>query len=198
MEVRPERKISISMKNLVLYSRKRAGKTMADKLSAEILDAYNQQGAAFKRKEEIMEALLAQTTPAFPQTIPQTLEELDALLRHIEQVQEDYAFYFRDHAQLGQLSQEIRAKQQGVYRRQSAFFCQMFRSLAQEGLVQPEAYPGAYRRSADTLHLTAVYWLPFATLKERDEGFRCQAWAILFPLLTPEGQTACRERAALF
>ena len=53
MEVRPERKISISMKNLVLYSRKRAGKTMADKLSAEILDAYNQQGAAFKRKEEM-------------------------------------------------------------------------------------------------------------------------------------------------
>ena len=49
----PERKISISMKNLVLYSRKRAGKTMADKLSAEILDAYNQQGAAFKRKEEM-------------------------------------------------------------------------------------------------------------------------------------------------
>ena len=53
MEVRPERKISNNMKNLVLYSRKRAGKTMADKLSAEILDAYNQQGAAFKRKEEM-------------------------------------------------------------------------------------------------------------------------------------------------
>ena len=53
MEVRPERKISISMKNLVLYSRKRAGKTMADKLSAEILDAYNQQGAAFNHKEEM-------------------------------------------------------------------------------------------------------------------------------------------------
>ena len=51
-EVRPERKISISMKNLVLYSRKRAGKSMAEKLSGEILDAYNQQGAAFKRKEE--------------------------------------------------------------------------------------------------------------------------------------------------
>ena len=42
-EVRPERKISISMKNLVLYSRKRAGKSMAEKLSGEILDAYNQQ-----------------------------------------------------------------------------------------------------------------------------------------------------------
>ena len=53
MEVRPERKISISMKNLVLYSRKRAGKTMADKLAAEIMDPYNQQGAAFTRTEEM-------------------------------------------------------------------------------------------------------------------------------------------------
>ena len=52
-EVRPERKISLSMKNLVLYSRKRAGKSMAEKLSAEIIAAYNQDGAAFKRKEEM-------------------------------------------------------------------------------------------------------------------------------------------------
>ncbi len=52
-EVRPERKISLSMKNLVLYSRKRAGKSMAEKLSAEMIAAYNQEGAAFKRKEEM-------------------------------------------------------------------------------------------------------------------------------------------------
>ena len=52
-EVRPERKISLSMKNLVLYTRKRAGKSMAEKLSAEIIAAYNQEGAAFKRKEEM-------------------------------------------------------------------------------------------------------------------------------------------------
>jgi small subunit ribosomal protein S7 len=52
-EVRPERKISISMKNMILFSRKRAGKSMAEKLSAEIMAAYNQEGAAFKRKEEM-------------------------------------------------------------------------------------------------------------------------------------------------
>ena len=52
-EVRAERKISISMKNLVLYSRTRAGKSMAEKLSGEIMAAYNQEGAAFKRKEEM-------------------------------------------------------------------------------------------------------------------------------------------------
>ena len=53
IEVRPERKASISMKNLVLYSRKRAGRSMAEKLSAEIIAAYNNEGAAFKRKEEM-------------------------------------------------------------------------------------------------------------------------------------------------
>lgn len=52
-EIRPERKESISMKNLILFARKRGGKTMADKLSAEIVDAFNQQGGAFKRKEDM-------------------------------------------------------------------------------------------------------------------------------------------------
>ena len=52
-EIRPERKESISMKNLIQYSRKRGGKTMADKLAAEIVDAYNMQGAAYKRKEDM-------------------------------------------------------------------------------------------------------------------------------------------------
>ena len=52
-EIRPERKESISMKNLIIYARTRGGKTMADKLAAEIVDAYNSQGAAFKRKEDM-------------------------------------------------------------------------------------------------------------------------------------------------
>ena len=46
-------KESISMKNLIIYSRKRGGKTMADKLAAEIVDAFNEQGGAFKRKEDM-------------------------------------------------------------------------------------------------------------------------------------------------
>lgn len=52
-EIRPERKESVSMKNLILFARKRGGRTMADKLAAEIVDAYNSQGAAFKRKEDM-------------------------------------------------------------------------------------------------------------------------------------------------
>ena len=52
-EIRPSRKESISMKNLIGYARKRGGKSMADKLAAEIMDAYNNQGGAFKRKEDM-------------------------------------------------------------------------------------------------------------------------------------------------
>lgn len=52
-EIRPDRKQSISMKNLIIFARKRAGHSMAEKLAAEIIDAYNNQGGAFKRKEEI-------------------------------------------------------------------------------------------------------------------------------------------------
>lgn len=52
MEIRPERKVSISMKNLILFARKRSGRSMAEKLSAEIIAAYNNEGGAFKRKED--------------------------------------------------------------------------------------------------------------------------------------------------
>ena len=52
-EIRPDRKESISMKNMIAFARKRGGKTMADKLAAEIMDAYNNQGGAFKRKEDM-------------------------------------------------------------------------------------------------------------------------------------------------
>ena len=52
-EIRPDRKESVSMKNMIAFARKRGGKTMAYKLAAEIMDAYNEQGGAFKRKEDM-------------------------------------------------------------------------------------------------------------------------------------------------
>ncbi len=51
-EVRADRKISLSMKWLIRYSRERNGKTMADKLANEIVAASKGEGAAFKKKED--------------------------------------------------------------------------------------------------------------------------------------------------
>jgi small subunit ribosomal protein S7 len=53
IEVRAERKVSLSMKNMIMYARSRSGRTMSEKLAAEIIAAYNQEGGAFKRKEDM-------------------------------------------------------------------------------------------------------------------------------------------------
>ncbi|RYD50853.1 MAG: 30S ribosomal protein S7 [Sphingobacteriales bacterium] len=52
-EVRPDRKISLSMKWLIRYSRERNGKTIADKLANEIVAAAKGEGGAYKKKEDI-------------------------------------------------------------------------------------------------------------------------------------------------
>ncbi len=52
MEIRPERKIAISIKNLIIFATKRGGKSMREKLAAEIIAAYNEEGGAFKKKED--------------------------------------------------------------------------------------------------------------------------------------------------
>ena len=51
-EVRPDRKISLSMKWMIRFARERNGKTMADKLANEIVAASKGEGGAFKRKED--------------------------------------------------------------------------------------------------------------------------------------------------
>ena len=51
-EIRPARRQSIGMKNMIAFARKRAGHSMKDKLAAEILAAFNEEGGAFKKKDE--------------------------------------------------------------------------------------------------------------------------------------------------
>lgn len=51
-EIRPERKSSIGMKNLIKFARQRHEKSMAQKLAAEIMAAYKEEGGAFKKKED--------------------------------------------------------------------------------------------------------------------------------------------------
>lgn len=52
MEVDPERGISLAMRWILAAARARSGKNMSEKLAAELLDAFNNQGAAIKRKDE--------------------------------------------------------------------------------------------------------------------------------------------------
>ena len=52
MEVRPERRQTLGLRWMVSYARTRGERTMAERLAAEIMDAKNSAGGAFKKKEE--------------------------------------------------------------------------------------------------------------------------------------------------
>ena len=52
VEVRPERRVTLAMRWLVLYSRDRGEKTMRERLAAEFVDAANGRGNAVKKKDD--------------------------------------------------------------------------------------------------------------------------------------------------
>lgn len=53
IEVRPERRQTLAIRWLISYARERGGRSMQDKLAAEILDAYNSTGGAVKKREDV-------------------------------------------------------------------------------------------------------------------------------------------------
>ena len=63
MEIRPERRQTLGLRWITLYSRKRGEKTMVDRLAGEILDALNNAGGACKRKDEMHK--MAEANKAF-------------------------------------------------------------------------------------------------------------------------------------
>jgi len=62
-EIRASRKISISMKWLIKFTRKRSGKGIAQKLAAELMAAAKSEGASVKRKEDTHK--MAESNKAF-------------------------------------------------------------------------------------------------------------------------------------
>ena len=63
IEIRPERRQTLALRWLVSYSRNRHEKTMAQKLAGEIIDAINNTGGAFKKKEDMHK--MAEANKAF-------------------------------------------------------------------------------------------------------------------------------------
>jgi small subunit ribosomal protein S7 len=63
MEVRPERRVSLGLRWLVDYARDRSEHTMADRLAAEILDAFQNRGAAVKKRDDVHK--MAEANKAF-------------------------------------------------------------------------------------------------------------------------------------
>ena len=52
VEVRPERRNALSIRWIINFAKARSGKTMAEKLAAELLDAYNERGGSVKKRDD--------------------------------------------------------------------------------------------------------------------------------------------------
>ena len=63
MEVRAERRQTLGLRWITMFSRTRGERTMAERLAAEIMDAKNSMGSSFKKKEEMHK--MAEANKAF-------------------------------------------------------------------------------------------------------------------------------------
>jgi len=52
VEVRPERRNALAIRWIISFAKSRSGQSMSDKLAGEILDAYNNRGAAVKKRDD--------------------------------------------------------------------------------------------------------------------------------------------------
>ncbi len=143
----------------------------------------------FKKKEDIMGAILDTMEPQELKEIPDTLSALDRYFRHLQSVTEENVFYFRNHTQLAGISERQRQKQARAFQIHQGLMGKAWKNLRQRGLIQDEAVSGQYDGLSEMLFMMSVYWQPFQSVRA-GEGmeYHVQAWLLLFPLLTDKGR----------
>lgn len=149
----------------------------------------------FKKKEEIIEAILAETPNTRKQEAPGNLAELNNFFKDIQKTIQENAFYFWHYTQLAQISPKIRELQHNAFDKNIEYMILAFQQLALSGIFRGESFAGEYDCTIDTLLITSVYWVPFCKLKGEKTScsFSQQAWSILTPLLTETGKTELQK-----
>lgn len=146
----------------------------------------------FKRKEDILEALLAAMPRGTLLPPSQSLDDLHAFFKDIQEVIQENAFYFWHHTQFAQLFPEIEEKQKSIYQSNAEKFKASLGALHKKGFLREESYEGEYDRVVDTILLSAMYWIPFYELTKaakKEADYPAQAWSIIFPLMTERGRS---------
>lgn len=148
----------------------------------------------FKKKEDIMEALLATAHNTRPTTAPRTLEELDAFFLDLQRAVAENAYYFQHYTQLAQTIPAIRDTQQDMYTSNVDLLREAFSNLHEDGLLRGELFGGEYACILDALHLSGIYWNSFRQLKQASGStatYRQHAWGLMGGLLTEKGRKLC-------
>lgn len=152
----------------------------------------------YKSKLELIEAAIldkhAQTAPLAPAA---TLQEVDALLVHTQEIQRQHLYYFRQYSELSEISDAIRELQAGVYYDNERIVCVTLQNLQQAGLLMRPWYAGQYEALSSALLFLLTRWHEQdaldMVLERETPDFRTTVWALITPLFTEEGRSEWRR-----
>jgi AcrR family transcriptional regulator len=154
----------------------------------------------FKKKADIVEALLLESPDTRPKEAPDTLAELDAYFLDMQQTVKENAFYFWHHTQIAQLSPKIRERQDESHKTNVKMLSQTLQTLRSKGLLHQETRAGNHERLIDLLLISIIYWVPFCELKNgygTKVSFQHHAWSVLYPYLTGAGKNELKRTVSL-
>lgn len=143
----------------------------------------------FKKKEDIIEAIVAESPKARTFEPPNSLIDLNSFFMDIQKTVKDKAFYFWHHAQLSQISPKIHVMQKATFDNNMIILSESFEILKNDAWIRDERYADEYIYIINTLLTISIYWIPFCSLKSEDttDHFLEQIWSTLYTLLTPSG-----------
>ena len=149
----------------------------------------------FKKKEDIVEALLTESPGGGEILKPETLDELNDFFIDIQKVTRENAYYFWHRTQMSQLSPIIRKMQSSAFEANVDSLTGAFSSLCDDGMIRKEEYKGEYANIIDSLIISSIYWIPYSKLRSSGDGksradYPGHAWGIMYPLLTGKGRDA--------
>lgn len=145
----------------------------------------------FKKKEDIIEAIVSESSNTRITDPPESLKELNDFLRDVQNVVQQNSFYFWHHTQLSQVSQKIKDLQGEVFNDNTNILKASLKKLNKAGLLRKEQFKGEYENMVNSLLLSSIYWMPFCRLKDDDDmesKYTEHAWNVIRPLLTTKGK----------
>jgi len=145
----------------------------------------------FKKKEDIIEALLIESPNTRPVKAPLSIEALDAYFLDMQRAVQENAYYFLHYTQLSQIIPKIRERQSAIYVTLTSFLNEAFYTLHSDGLLRSETFPGEYACIIDALHLSGIFWNSFNGLKQQADSqktYQHHAWGLMYGLLTKKGK----------
>ena len=148
----------------------------------------------FNKKEDIIEALIAETKDTRITDTPDSLFALDNYFADMQHVVQNNSYYFAHHTQLSQVSDVIRQKQNVVSEEKTDILKKALINLCNQEVIRKELFPGEYDYLVDALHMGSIYWKSYQRLQNIENtnkkvfSYRHYAWGILYNTLTEKGQ----------